>query len=218
MTGIILTARPRKGREMGGGKKGCLLVLVIVGVVGFFLYPFIQETRSHVLTLDEQVKAAWAQVENQLQSRMDLIPNYVETVKAYAPQEQTVYGAVTQLHVKAAVTMLRPQKIAINSELTAALDRLSAVAERYPELTRDQTFIALQGKLADIKNRIAEARVRYNEAATQYNTYRQGFPIVIVATFSGFPQAPLYEAEVSGDPPGLPRSGAEPPAPLSGTQ
>jgi LemA protein len=204
---------------MAGGKKGCLLVLVIIVVAGLFLlYPSIQRTRSQLLALDEQVKAAWAQVENQLQSRMDLIPNYVETVKAYAPQEQTVYGAVTQLHVKAAVTMMRPQKIAINNDLTAALDRLSMVAERYPDLKVDQTFINLQTRLADIKNRIAEACTRYNEAAGEYNTYSQGFPTVIVATFSGFTRAPLYEAPEAAQGQGQPGPGAEPSLPLPGTQ
>lgn len=184
---------------MARGKKGCLLVLVIIVVGGLLLlYPSIQETRSQLLALDGQVKAAWVVVETQLQIRMDLIPNYVETVKAYAPHEQEFYGAVTQLHVKAAVTLLRPRKIAINNELSAALERLSAVADRYPDLKGDQTFIALQAKLTDSKIRIAEARARYNEAATEYNTYRQGSLAVIVATLSGFPEAPLYEGEVPG--------------------
>ena len=206
---------------MAGRKKGCLFVLVIIVVAGLFLlYPSVQETRSQLLVLDERVKAAWTAVETQLQTRMDLIPNYVETVKAYAPHEQEFYGAVTQLHVKAAVTLLRPRKIAINNELTAALERLSAVADRYPDLKKDQTFIALEGKLADSKNRIAEARARYNEAATEYNTYREGFLVVIVATLSGFPAAPLYEAEVPDASPVLPVPSAEPKPflPVPGTQ
>ena len=102
------------------------------------------------------------------------------------------------------MTMTRPRKIEINNELTIALDRLGAVAERYPDLKKDQTFITLQAKLAEIKNRIAEARVRYNEAATAFNTYRQGLLVVIVATLSGFSEAPLYDAKLPDASPVLP--------------
>jgi LemA protein len=143
---------------------------------------------------------------------MNLIPNFVETIKSYAPHEQEVLGAVTQLHIKAAVTMLQPQRIAINSELTAALDRLSTVAERYPDLKADQSFMRLRDELASIETSIAEETITYNEAARKYNTYAAGFPVVIVATLSGFAQAPLYEAQ------GLPRSGVESPLPLPGNR
>jgi LemA protein len=189
---------------MAGGKKGCLIVLVIIVGLGVLLYPSIQGVRSQLLALDEGVKTAWAGLEAQLQARMDLIPNYVEIIKSYAPQEQESYGTVSALHVRAAVTMTRPRKIEINSELTTALDLLGAVAERYPDLKKDQTFVTLQTKLAEIKNRIAEARVRYNDAATAFNTYRQGFLVVIVATLSGLPEAPLYEAKLPDASPVLP--------------
>jgi LemA protein len=195
---------------MAAGKKGCLIVLIIIGALGFLLYPPIQGARSQLRALDEGVKTAWGALETQLQSRMDLIPNYVETIKSYAPQEQESYGAISGLHVRAAVTMTRPRKIEINSELTVALDRLGAVAERYPDLKKDQTFMTLQAKLAEIKNRIAEARVRYNEAATAFNTYRQGFLVVIVATLSGFSEAPLYDAKLPDASPALPVPPAEP--------
>jgi LemA protein len=196
---------------MAVGKKGCLIVLVIIVAAGLvLLYPFFQGARSELLALDEGVKTAWAGLETQLQSRMDLIPNYVETIKSYAPQEQESYGAVSALHVRAAVTMTRPRKIEINSELTIALDRLGAVAERYPDLKKDETFVTLQAKLAEIKNRIAEARVRYNEAAAAFNTYRQGFLVVVVATLSGLSEAPLYDAKLPDATPVLPVPTAEP--------
>ncbi|OGP53738.1 MAG: hypothetical protein A2Y65_01475 [Deltaproteobacteria bacterium RBG_13_52_11] len=201
---------------MAGGKKGCLLVLVIVGVVGLLLYPSIKGTRSQLMAMNEKVKASWAQVENQLQRRMDLIPNYVETVKSYAPHEQGVYGAVTQLHLKVSTRMLLTEKIAANNELTAALDRLLLVTERYPDLKTDQTFIDLQGKLADNEDRIAKERMRYNEVAGEYNTYRQRFPTVIVATLSGFSRALIFAAPEQAQ--GQPGPGIEPSLPLSGTQ
>jgi len=206
---------------MAAGKKGCLIVLVIIVALGLVLYPSIQGARSQLRALDEGVKAAWSELETRLQSRMDLIPNYVETIKSYAPQEQETYGAVSALHVRAAVTMTRPRKLEINSELTVALDRLGAVAERYPDLKKDQTFITLQAKLTEIKNRIAEARVRYNEAATAFNTYRQGPLVVIVATLTGFPEAPLYDAKLPDASPVLPvppPTEPKPSGPASGTQ
>jgi LemA protein len=205
---------------MAAGKKGCLVVLIIIVALGVLLYPSIQGTRSQLLALDERVKTAWGELETQLQSRMDLIPNYVETIKSYAPQEQESYGAVSALHVRAAVTLTRPRKIEINNELTIALDRLGAVAERYPDLKKDQTFVTLQAKLAEIKSRIAEARVRYNEAASAFNAYRQGFLVVIVATLSGLSEAPLYDAKLPDASPVLPVPTAEPKPsdPASGTQ
>jgi LemA protein len=199
---------------MAGGKKGCFLVLVIIVVAGLFLlYPSIQRTRSQLLALDERVKAAWAQLENHLQSRMDLIPNYVETVKAYAPHEQEVFGAVTQLHVKAAVTMIRSNKVAVNNDLTAALDRLRVVTERYPDLMADQTFIRLRDELTGIEARIAEKCIRYNEAVREYNAYREGFPADIVAPFSGFGKA--FPLETPGKTQGIQRSGPESSPPVS---
>ena len=178
---------------MAGGKKGCLVIFVIVGVLVLLLYPSITRTRNQLRALDEGIKTAWAQMEKQHQHWLDLIPNYVQTVKEYAPHEQEVFGKVTKAHAKAAVAMFMSQKIKANNELTATLDQLLIVAERYPDLKADQTFISLKAELADAENSIAEGRMRYNEAVREYNAYSQRFPIVIVAAIFGFTKAPLLE-------------------------
>lgn len=190
-----------------------MIILVIAGVLALLAYPSIRGTYNQLRALDAEVQATWAHLESQLQHRMDIIPNYVETIKSYAPQEQAVYGAVTQLHVKAAVTMLRPNKIAVNNELTAALEHLRVATERYPDLKADQTFVRLQDELADIENRIAKECIKYNGAVEQYNAYREGFPADIVATFSGLGKA--FPLEAPGTAQDLPRSGSEPSPPAS---
>jgi LemA protein len=179
---------------MTGGKKGCLTIVVIVGVLILLLYPAVQKTRSRLIALHEEVTAAWSHVDETFQRRADLIPNLVETVKSYAPHEQEVFGAITQSQLKLATRMSLPAKIAANNKLTAALDQLSVVAQRYPDLKADQTFILLQERLADTENRIAEGRTRYNEAVREYNASIQGFPANITAAVFGFTKIPLLEA------------------------
>jgi LemA protein len=176
---------------MAGGKKGCLVVFIIVGVLILLLYPSVQKTRNRLSALHEEVTMAWASIDETFQKRVDLIPNLVETVKAYAPHEQEVFGALTQLQLKVATRMSLPAKIAANNDLTAALDQLLMVAERYPDLTTDQTFISLKDALADTENRIAEGRTRYNDAVREYNASIQGFPANIVAGAFGFTKIPL---------------------------
>jgi LemA protein len=117
----------------------------------------------------------------------------VQTVKSYAPHEQEVFGAVTESQLKVATKMSLPAKIAANNELTAALDQLRLVAEQYPDLKTDQTFISLTAELAETGNRIAEGRTKYNEAVREYNAAIQGFPAIFVAPLFGFTKIPLLE-------------------------
>lgn len=137
-------------------------------------------------TLDEQVKAAWAQVENQYQRRADLIPNLVETVKGYAKQEQDTLTAVVEARAKAtsikvdASTVDDPQKLQqfdqAQQQLSGALGRLLVVSERYPDLKSNQNFLALQSQLEGTENRIAVARRDYIAAVERYNTEIRTFP------------------------------------------
>ena len=198
---------------MAGGKKGCLIIFVIVGALILLLYPSIKRTRDQLMTLDRGIKAAWTTLEGLLQRRMDLVPNYIETVKSHAPHEQEVFGAVTKAHLKAATALMRPNKIAANNDLTIALDQLQVVTERYPDLKADQNFIRLKDELAGIENSIADECRRYNEAIKEYNAYRQGFPADIVAALSGFGKA--FPLETPGKAQGLQRSGPEPSPPSS---
>ncbi|MCH2558228.1 MAG: LemA family protein [Alcanivorax sp.] len=137
-------------------------------------------------TYDEQVKAAWSQVENQYQRRADLVPNLVNTVKGFAAQERDVLVEVTEARAKvgsiqAGEGILNdPQKFKqfeqAQSQLGSALQRLMVVVERYPELKSNQNFLALQSQLEGTENRIAVARRDYIEAVRQYNTEIRTFP------------------------------------------
>jgi len=198
---------------MAGGKKGCLICFVIVGALILLLYPSVKRTRDQLVTLDQGIKAAWTTLEGLLQRRMDLVPNYIETVKAQAPHEREVFGAVTTAHLKAATALTRPNKIAANNDLTIALGQLQVVTQRYPDLKADQNFIRLQDELVGIENAIAEECVRYNEAIKEYNANRQGFPADIVAALSGFGKG--FPLDTPGKAEGQQGSGSEPPPPSS---
>jgi LemA protein len=187
---------------MEKGTKVFLIILAIVVVLVLIFYSSIKGTYNKMVTLDEGVKTAWAQVENQLQRRMDLIPNYVETVKGYARHEREVFIEVTNARAKVAGSVTSSQQIEANTELTAALSRLLLVVERYPDLKANQNFIRLQDELAGTENRIAVERMRYNEAVREYNVYIRRFPTVILANIFGFSRAPLFEApEEAAKPP-----------------
>jgi LemA protein len=141
---------------------------------------------NNIPTYDEQVKAAWAQVENQYQRRADLIPNLVETVKGYAKQEQETLTAVVEARAKAtsiqvdANTINDPQKLQqfdqAQQQLSGALSRLLVVSERYPDLKSNQNFLSLQSQLEGTENRIAVARRDYIAAVERYNTEIRTFP------------------------------------------
>ncbi|SHF24027.1 LemA protein [Modicisalibacter ilicicola DSM 19980] len=136
--------------------------------------------------LDEQVKSAWAQVENQYQRRADLVPNLVETVKGFAEQEQETLTAVVEARSRAtsiqidAESLNDPEKLEqfqqAQGQLTSALSRLMAVSERYPELRSNQNFLALQSQLEGTENRIAVARRDFITAVERYNTEIRTFP------------------------------------------
>ena len=161
---------------------------------------------NNIPTYDEQVKAAWSQVENQYQRRADLIPNLVETVKGFARQEQEILTAVVEARAKAtsiqvdASTLDDPQKLQqfqqAQNQLTGALSRLMAVSERYPELKSNQNFLALQSQLEGTENRIAVARRDFIAAVERYNTEIRTFPGRIWHTlmYSDMPIRENFEA------------------------
>ena len=159
-------------------------------------------TYNTLVSLDEGLKEAWAQVETQLQRRYDLIPNYVETVKGYAKQEKDVFIKVTEARSRVGQAQTIPDKIEANNELTSALSRLLVVVEQYPELKSNQNFLRLQDELAGTENRIAVARRRYNEAVKTYNVAVRSFPQNLVAKMFSFEKATFFEApEAAKSPP-----------------
>jgi LemA protein len=178
---------------MGQGQKTILIVVAILIVLVLIPFFYLKGTYNRLVTMDEGVKAAWAQVENQLQRRYDLIPNYVETVKGYAAHEKEVFLRVTEARSKVAGAGSIQDKIEANNQLSSALSRLLLVVERYPDLKANANFIRLQDELAGTENRIAVERRRYNETVKAYNITIRRFPTNLLAGMFGFDQAAFFE-------------------------
>ena len=178
---------------MTSGKKTLLIAVVVIVVLAGIVFSFFQGTYNRFVTLDEGVKSAWAQVENQLQRRYDLIPNLVETVKGYAKQEKDVLVEVTNARARVGGAATVPDKINANNELTGALSRLLVVVEKYPDLKSNQNFLRLQDELAGTENRISVERKRYNDAVQGYNVAIRSFPANLLAGMFGFGKAAFFE-------------------------
>jgi LemA protein len=175
--------------------KGWMKVLFTVGVVGcvvVILFGWYAGIKNKLVTLDEGVKSAWSQVENQLQRRYDLIPNLVETVKGYAKHEEQVLTEVTNARSRVGGAQTPSDKMEANNQLTSALSRLLVVVERYPDLKANQNFLALQDELAGTENRISVERKRYNEAAQVFNAAIRKIPNVWFA--GSFKKATYFES------------------------
>ena len=146
---------------------------------------------------EEAIKAQWAQVENQLQRRNDLIPNLVETVKGYAAHEKGVFQAVADSRARLAGAQTPEQRIEAANQQTSALARLLAIVENYPQLKADAQFSRLMDELAGTENRLAVERMRYNERVQSYNTLRRRFPSNVTAKMFGFKEYPYFQAPPS---------------------
>ena len=179
------------------------LIVVIVCVLGIF--AFYKNTYNSLVSLDEDVSASWAEVQNQYQRRLDLIPNLVSTVKGYAKHESDVFTQVSEARSKAGgqinisdEVLNDPEAFAryqqIQDNLGASLQRLLMVTEQYPELKADQNFLALQDQLEGTENRITVARNRFNDTAKGYNKRVRQFPASIIANMSGFKTRPYFTA------------------------
>ena len=173
--------------------KTTLIVVGILIVIILIPFSYLKGTYNTLVTMDEDVKAAWAQVENQLQRRYDLIPNYVEAVKGYAKQEREVFIKVTEARSKVAGARSINDKIQANNQLSSALSRLLVVVERYPDLKSNTNFIRLQDELAGTENRIAVERRRFNEKVRMFNTKIRSFPTNMIAGMFGFEKAAFFE-------------------------
>jgi LemA protein len=140
------------------------------------------------------IKAQWAQVENQLQRRNDLIPNLVETVKGYAQHEQGVFKDIADARSRLLAAKSPEETIAAANQQTSALGRLLAVVESYPQLKANEQFNRLMDELSGTENRIAVERMRYNEKVQEYNTSRSQFPANMTAKVFGFKEYPFFQA------------------------
>ncbi|HWX75986.1 MAG TPA: LemA family protein [Candidatus Acidoferrales bacterium] len=162
------------------------IVLVVVAVIALLVGGAYVSSRNQMVTKNETVKSAWAQVDVVLQRRADLIPNLVETVKGFAAQEQTVFHDIASARSALLGAKTPADKIAANGQLDGALGRLLLIVENYPQLKSNENFLRLQDELAGTENRIAVERKRYNDALQDYNTYVGLFPNNIFARWAGF--------------------------------
>src|SRR5215212_7263315 len=143
---------------------------------------------------EEAIKTQWAQVENQLQRRNDLIPNLVETVKGYAAHEEGVFKEIADARGRLLAAKSPDETIAAANQQTSALGRLLAISENYPQLRANEQFNRLMDELSGTENRIAVERMRYNEKVQEYNTSRRQFPANVTAKMFGFKEYPFFQA------------------------
>ena len=172
--------------------KAAIVILVVLLVLALVVGGAYVGRRNQMAIKREAVNAAWAQVDVVLQRRADLIPNLVETVKGYAVQEQTVFGAIAAARAALIGAKTPSDKIAANGQLDSALGRLLVIVENYPQLKSNENFMRLQDELAGTENRIAVERRRYNDTIQDYNTFIALFPNSLVASFAGFARNDAY--------------------------
>jgi LemA protein len=173
-------------------KKGILIGLGVVVAVVLIVGSTVVGYRNRFVTGDEAVNAAWAQVDNVLQRRNDLIPNLVATVKGYAKQEKDIFVQIAEARAKMAGARNIPEKIGASQQMDSALARLLVVVEQYPQLKSNQNFMALQDELAGTENRIAVERMRYNETVQAFNVMVRTFPGNVLAGIFGFTKKDAY--------------------------
>jgi len=160
-----------------------------------FLTPWLSGcSYNRFVSQEEAIKQQWAQVENQLQRRNDLIPNLVETVKGYATHEESVFKEIADSRSKLLAAKSPEETIEAANQQTAALGRLLAVVENYPNLKANEQFNRLMDELAGTENRIAVERMRYNQKVQEYNTSRRQFPANLTAKVFGFKEYPYFQA------------------------
>ena len=149
---------------------------------------------NRFVSQEEAIKAQWAQVENQLQRRNDLIPNLVETTKGVAQQEKDVFGQIAESRARLAGARSPEEQMEAANQQSAALARLLVVVENYPQLRSNEQFARLMDELSGTENRLSVERMRYNERVQAYNTSRRRFPSNVTAGLFGFKEYPLFNA------------------------
>lgn len=173
--------------------KMILIALVILFLIILISFQWIKSGYDSVITMDENVKGKWAQVENQLKRRYDLIPNLVETVKGYAKHEKELFENIAEARTKYFQSDTVKGRIEASNRLEGALSRLLLLRETYPDLKANRSFLKLQDSLEGTENRIAVERKRYNEAVQALNTYIRTFFGRFFATLAGVSSAEYYE-------------------------
>ena len=172
-----------------------MLWVVILVVVVIVLALAVVAIYNRLVRLRNRVENAWAQVDVQLRRRYDLIPNLIETVKGYASHERTTFEEVTRARTAAQQATTVAQQAEAENVLTAAIGRLFAVAEAYPELRATENFQQLQAELANTEEKIRIARQVYNDSVLTYENARETVPTNVVAGMFSFEEKPYFEIE-----------------------
>ncbi len=193
-------------------QKKTIIILAVIGgilLIGLMLFGWVTGMYNSLVKLDEGVKSAWAQVQNQYQRRLDLIPNLVATVKGYAEHESEVFEKVAEARSSVGKLQVTPEILndpqafqkfqEAQSGLSSALSRLLAVAENYPLLKANENFMQLQAQLEGTENRISVERKRFNEIVQDYNTRVRMFPTAMFAGMFGFGQKAYFQAEAGAE-------------------
>ena len=178
---------------MGRGLKIALIVVGILLLIGLGTFKWVVGEYNKVIAMDENVKASWAQVENQLKRRYDLIPNLVETVKGYAKHEKELFENIAEARTKYFQAKDVKGKIQASNQLEGVLSRLLLLREAYPQLKANESFLKLQDSLEGTENRISVERKRYNESVQLLNTYRRTVFGRVFAALAGVSAAEYYE-------------------------
>ena len=190
-------------------KKGILIGLGVIVLIVIVLLLMIVGSYNGLVTKQQEVNAQWALVQTQMQRRADLIPNIVATVKGVAGLEERVFTRIAEARSQLLSTINNPsatteQKIAADNNLTTAMrdggllgtgGRFLSIAENYPQLKSNESFLKLQDELAGTENRLATSRRDYTLAAQDYNTTRSRFPTVLIAGLMGFKEAAYFQAD-----------------------
>lgn len=182
------------------GRAGSLIAMIILGILGVVLFLGIalfgwyKAGYNRAVRFEQGVEEAWANVDTQLQRRLDLVPNLVETVKGYASQEKEIFENIAQARTKYFQADTVAGKIEASNNLSGFLSRLLMLRETYPELKSNQNFLALQDQLEGTENRIAVARTRYNQAARELNTYTRELFGSFFTKRAGVEAKPYFEA------------------------
>jgi LemA protein len=173
-------------------RKGLLITLVVVAVLLVGAGGCVVGQYNNLVTSKESVSQRWAQVDNQLQRRNDLIGNLVETVKGVAAQEQEVFGAIADARARMSGARSPADGIEAGRAMDSALGRLLVVIENYPQLKSQENFLKLQDTLEGTENRLSVGRTRYNDVVAEFNVMVKRFPTNLFAGMFGYKAEPFY--------------------------
>jgi LemA protein len=175
-------------------KKGLVVIGIIIAAI-VLMGMMLMSSYNNFVALEENVDQSYAQIENQLQRRLDLIPNLVNTVKGYASHEKEVIASISDARARLAGAKTVEEEATANAELSGALSRLLVVVENYPNLKADQQFTQLMDELSGTENRISVARKDYNDQVAVYNKKVKQFPGAIIAGITGFNEKEYFNAD-----------------------